>query len=158
MTTTPHLLARLGASRAALLAALEGLTDREFGTEIEPGLTVIAALARLAPAEREAVDAARAAAGLPPRPRPIAAGALLTRAVPPQVIHDLAGARHETLTFLARLSAPSAPGRHEAALGLLDAVAAREEAAARRIGTVPRGGGAVSTPSIQQPGASTPGV
>ena len=43
---------RLEQSRAALLSALEGLTDRDFAAEIEPDVTVVGALAVLAPAER----------------------------------------------------------------------------------------------------------
>ncbi len=143
MTTAPDLRTRLEGSRAALLLALEGLTDREFGAEIQPGVTVIGVLARLAPAERAAVDAARVAAGMPPHSGPIAAGALLTRAVPPQVIHDLAGARHGTLTFIEGLQPEhlgSTTPDGQSALALLAAIVEREEAAAHQIAALPRGG------------------
>ena len=49
----------------------------------------------------------------------------------PQAIHDLAGARFETLRTLAALAAAPPPGA--GASGALEAVAEREEAAAERI-------------------------
>jgi hypothetical protein len=91
---------RLEGSRATLLAAIEGLTERDFAAELEPGLTVVGALAALAPAEREAVREARLAVGAPERPLPTGGAAATARAIPPQVVHDLAGARYETILFL----------------------------------------------------------
>ena len=52
------LRARLDASRAALLAALEGVTERDFAVDLGGGETVVRALAALAAAERAATGAA----------------------------------------------------------------------------------------------------
>ncbi|RLT44130.1 MAG: hypothetical protein DWI58_01585 [Chloroflexi bacterium] len=144
MTTVDDIRTLLDASRLALLHAIEGLTDREFASDVAPGLTVLGALAGLAPVEREAVERARATAGLAARPRPAAAGPVLTRTVPPQVIHDLAGARHETLTFLDQLPVgplPAAIG-DDAPEALLLAIAQREHAVALQVAAVPRAAGA----------------
>jgi len=94
---------RLEQSRAELIAALQGVTERDFATEIGDGVTVVARLAMLAPAEREAVRDARRAVGAPDRPLPSAGASASTRVTPPQVVHDLAGARYETLLFLDEL-------------------------------------------------------
>jgi hypothetical protein len=126
---------RLERSRAALLQALEGLTDRDFAAELEPELTVVGALASLAPAERQAVRRAREAVGAPPRPLPSAGSTQRARALPPQVVHDLAGARYETLLFLDSLReeqlAVLADGERVEAL--LARVAEREVATAERV-------------------------
>jgi hypothetical protein len=114
------LRARLAASRSALLHALEGITEREFAAELEPGRSVVRALAELAAAERGDVARARGAAGatrIPEKP------------LPPQVIHDLAGARYRTETLV------GAPGGVEAVAlaALVEGIAAREEVMAARI-------------------------
>ena len=124
------LRARLERSRGALLAALGRLTEPDFAAEVEPGLSVTALLAGLAPAERAAIAKARRAAGVAPRPQP-ATSAARDSALPPQVIHDLAGARHETVLFL---DAPSSdPPAESVPWASLEAIAEREEAAAERI-------------------------
>lgn len=89
--------ARLEASRAALLAALEGLTEREFGTEISGGETVLDRLQALATRERETTRTARQRLNAGERPAPaVGRGTTSGRVLPPQAIHDLAGARYET--------------------------------------------------------------
>ncbi|MSQ36236.1 MAG: hypothetical protein EXR63_03730 [Dehalococcoidia bacterium] len=137
------LTASLDAGRAALLAALGQLGERDFALELAPGETVIGALAALAPAERGAVAEARAAAGLPPRPLASSPGPR-ARPTPPQVVHDLAGARHETLRLLAELAATPRPERAgtallAASLAALAGVAARELGLAARIAGRPPG-------------------
>lgn len=127
--TVDELRAALTASREALLEALRTVTEREFAAELAPGETLVGLLATLAPAEREAVRSARAASGLPPRAVAQAAAAP-ARPAPPQVIHDLAGARYETELLLAALSAHDVAPEVEAAL---TSVAEREHAAATRI-------------------------
>ena len=133
---------RLQSSRRALLDAMQGLTEQDFATELagEQGATVAVYLAALAPAEREAVRRAREAVGAAPRPLP--ATGRRERVLPPQVIHDLAGARHETLLFLDApgldtpgLDVPdgaalAADAGGESVRALLEAVADREQAAA----------------------------
>ena len=125
MSDAAELRARLERSRAALLRSLEGLTERDFSSELAPGETVIGLLARLAPAEREAVRAARGEA------QPSAGGAAggRSRPLPPPVIHDLAGARYETLAFLEAAGAELDPEVR----ALIAGIAEREEEAARRI-------------------------
>lgn len=117
---------RLERSRAQLLEALAQLTEQDFASEIEERRSVLDLLAELAPAERSAAAEARAAAGLAARaaPPPATRRSLLA----PQVIHDLAGARHETLLTLAELQ--QAGGAVPAAL---PAVAEREEQAGAAI-------------------------
>jgi hypothetical protein len=124
-----ELRAALDASRAALLAAILGLTDRDFAAELAEGESIIGLLAGLAAGEREAVRLAREAAGADPRPLPTTGGPRLSRAIPPQVVHDLAGARHETMLFLEA----HAPDAGERITALLTAIAEREHAAAQRI-------------------------
>ena len=93
--------ARLDASRAALLAALEGLTEREFGTEISGGETVLDRLQALATRERETTRAARQRLGAGERPTPASGRGITSgRVLPPQAIHDLAGARYETALLI----------------------------------------------------------
>ena len=122
------LRARLEASRATLLGSIARLTEQDFAAELEPGLGVAGLLAALAAAERGAVAAVRDAAARPARS---ATRATRASALAPQAIHDLAGARFETLRTLAALEAAAGP--EEAAIGSLAAVAEREEAAAERI-------------------------
>jgi hypothetical protein len=134
--TADELRTSLDASRAALLAAIEGLTDRDFAAEISSGETIIGLLSALAVDEREAIRLARQAVGAEPRPLPTTGGPRLSRAIPPQVVHNLAGARHETLLFIDThgdsLMRDGAGG--EATLHpLLTTVVERERAAAERI-------------------------
>ena len=125
--TTPHddaspaaLRARLDASRAALLDAVARLTEQDFAADLGGGETVGGVLAALAASERAAAAGA-GDADADTRGTPLA----------PQAIHDLAGARFETLR---RLDAVEGAGeRDAAALAAIAEVAAREEAAAARI-------------------------
>ena len=114
------------------------MTEQAFAAELE-GVTVVAYLATLAPAERETVRRARQAIDAPERPVP-SAGAR-ERVLPPQVIHDLAGARHETLLLLDLLDEDGldADAGGESVRALLKAVSERETAAAALI--VERDGG-----------------
>ena len=123
------LRARLEASRTALLEAIARLTEQDFAAELEPGLSVAGLLASLAAAERDAVEAVRDAAARTARS---ATRATRSSALAPQAIHDLAGARFETLRALAAIE--GAAGSEEAAIGSLVPVAEREEAAAEGIG------------------------
>ncbi|MFA7297638.1 MAG: hypothetical protein WC211_10730 [Dehalococcoidia bacterium] len=131
MSALDDLRARLDASRATLLEAVRGLTERDFSADLGAGETVVDALAALARAEREAVHTARAAAGAPPRPLP-AGKAVAGRPLPPQVVHDLAGARYETELLLDWL-AEAAAAPSEAVRSALDGIEAGETAAAARI-------------------------
>ena len=126
------LRARLEGSRRSLVEAVQGLTERDFATEVD-GTSIAAQLAVLAPAEREAVRGARQALGIPQRPLPPATER--ERVSPPQLVHDLAGARYETLLLLQTLDdeALSADVGGMAVGTRLQAVAEREEAAARDI-------------------------
>ena len=117
------LLDRLARSRGALLASLEGVTERDFGVEIE-GQSVVRALASLAAAERAATAAA---AGTPVTER------VVDRPMPPQVVHALAGARYATRTYLASDGAKAATAE-----ALVARLVEREEAMAARIVARPR--------------------
>lgn len=113
------LAARLDAARRALLAALEGLTERDFATDLGGGETVVRMLAALAHAEHEA---AVQAGGVPlphvPAEKPL----------PPQVVHDLAGVRYRIQRCL------DGPEADEARLKtLVDTVERLEGAAVTRI-------------------------
>ncbi|MBM3138966.1 MAG: hypothetical protein FJZ92_01820 [Chloroflexi bacterium] len=119
------MLERLRASRVALLAALAGVTERDFAAELPDGRSVVRALAELAAAERGEVAAARgreARARIPEKP------------LPPQVMHDLAGARYETEQLLEE-GGPTPPGPLEA---LVKRVTTREAAVAAAVGGRPR--------------------
>ncbi len=118
------LRARLDASRAALLAALEGITERAFAADLGDGTTVVRALAELAAAERSDVAAAGG---------PGAATRVAEKPLPPQVVHDLAGARYQTLRLV-----ESAGGAVETR-AIVERVAAREEAVAARIAALKAG-------------------
>ncbi len=148
---------RLEASRRALLEAVRGLTEQAFASELPPSAseratdsgstTVVAYLAALAPAEREAVRLAREAVGAEQRPLPQATAR--EQVLPPQLIHDLAGARYETLLFLDALAEDAlaedaleepqlrAESGEHSVQELLEAVAERESAAARRLAERP---------------------
>lgn len=91
-------IARLERSRAQLLEALTERTEGDFARALGGDFgesTLGQALAALAQAERADVAAARAQT-LPERELP-------EQPLPPQVTHDLAGARHQTLTALSQL-------------------------------------------------------
>ncbi|MDA0364783.1 MAG: hypothetical protein O3B31_01445 [Chloroflexi bacterium] len=125
--------ARLAASRAALLRALEGVTERDFEAAFDDDRSLVVALAELAMHERAAVARVRggeSTAKVPEKP------------LAPQVIHDLAGARYQ----IERLLADSAAGdgadatlTAERVSALVDAIADRELAIAARIAARPRG-------------------
>ena len=79
------LTARLDAARQALLGALTGLTERDFAADLGDGQTVVRYLANLAALEHRTVVEAGGSGthGAPPE-----------KPLPPQVVHDLAGARY----------------------------------------------------------------
>ncbi len=117
-----RLLARLDESRAALLAALEGLTEQDFAGGLDAGgdgETVVRALAALAHAERAANAEVRGEA-----PPPVSTG----RPLPPQVVHALAGASYQSRRYL---ESPDAEA--PAASALVEGVAEREVRLAARI-------------------------
>lgn len=126
--TTPAdrtaLRARLDASRAALLDAIARLTEQDFATDLGDGQSVVALLAALAAEEREAAAAVGGEAVVLP-------GRESTASLAPQAVHDLAGARFETLRVLDAVEGSAEPD--DAALAAIAATAEREEAAAGRI-------------------------
>ena len=127
MTTQPDataLRARLEASRASLLDAIARLTEQDFASDLGDGESVIGALAALAADEREAAAAVGGEAVILP-------GRESTASLAPQAIHDLAGARFETLRVLDAVEGSAGPD--EAALAAISATAEREEGAAARI-------------------------
>ncbi len=132
-----RLRARLEASRAALLAALEGVTERDFATNLGDGVTVVRLLARLAAEER--ADAARlrgeaSEVAVPERP------------LPPQVVHALAGARYQALQAL------DLPGLGaDAAEALVAGIETREAEAAERVRNRPVATPPPVIPVIQPP-------
>ena len=109
------LTARLEVARRGLLGALEGLTERDFATDLGGGETVVRLLASLAGAEHRAVIEAGGAGSH---------GAPVEKPLPPQVIHDLAGARYRILRCL------DAEEADEARVRTLVAEVGRLEAAA----------------------------
>ena len=116
------LVQRLERSRAALIEALVDRTEQDFTRPLGDGEETLGhALAALALAER--VDLAVARSELPPDRE------LPERPLPPQVTHDLAGARHQTVSHLTELE-------DAAAHALVEAITARESALVARIGTV----------------------
>lgn len=118
------LRARLEASRAALLDAIARLTEQDFASDLGDGRSVVETLAALAAEERAtAAEVGGEAAVLPGRES--------TASLAPQAVHDLAGARFETLRVLDAVEGSDEPG--EAALAAIAATARREEAAAERI-------------------------
>jgi hypothetical protein len=116
------LLRRLDASRAGLLDALQGVTERDFGAQVD-GQSVVQLLAALAQAEREAVATAR---GMPVGHRAI------EKPMPPQVMHDLAGARYQSRRYVEDAADT------EAAEAVVAGIEAREAEAARRVRERPR--------------------
>jgi len=113
-----RLHARLDKSRGTLLAALEGVTERDFGSDVG-GETVVQMLARVAAEERDAVETAR---GRAVRERQV------EKPLPPQVIHALAGARYRTARYV---DAPDAD--LAMAEALVSAAERREGEAAERV-------------------------
>lgn len=154
---TPRELAHaLDVARRELLAALEGLTERDFATDLGEGVTVVALLAELARNEHAAIARARAEAGLPVR-RIIAAGAPAARPLPPQVTHALAGTRHEARLLIDALP-PDEPPPRTVRDALLEGIAAAEHDAATRIAARPPGPANASAPPSApgSPGGSPP--
>ncbi|MDE2695150.1 MAG: hypothetical protein OXH97_01370 [Chloroflexota bacterium] len=127
MTTNPDtaaLRARLETSRAALLDAIARLTEQDFASDLGDGASVVETLADLAAGERAtAAEVGGEAAVLPGRES--------TASLAPQAVHDLAGARFETLRVLDAIEGSAQ--RDDAALAAIAATAGREEAAAGRI-------------------------
>jgi len=120
----PALIARLAASRAAVLEALTERTEQDFARALggEYGdQTLGRALATLALAERTDLATARSEA--------LAARELPEKPLPPQVTHDLAGARHQTLSHLGTLDGVAAET-------LVSAIVERESALVAQIGTM----------------------
>lgn len=127
MTTPPDpaaLRARLDASRTSLLDAIARLTEQDFATDLGDGQSVVALLAALAAEEREAAAEVGGEAVVLP-------GRESTASLAPQAVHDLAGARFETLRVLDAVEGSAEPD--DAALAAVTATAEREEAAAERI-------------------------
>ena len=114
-----RLLARLDESRAALLAALEGLTKRDFAADLGDGETVAQALAALAEAERAANAEVRGEQSQPP-----ASG----RPLPPQVVHALAGAGYRSRRYIEDPAAEAA-----SAYALAEGIVTRATRVAERI-------------------------
>lgn len=127
MTTNPDtaaLRSRLEASRAALLDAIARLTEQDFASDLGEGESVVETLAALAAEERAtAAEVGGEAAVLPGRES--------TASLAPQAVHDLAGARFETLRVLDAIEGADQPD--DVALAAIAATAGREEAAAERI-------------------------
>jgi len=117
------LIEQLERSRAGLLNALTERTEQDFARALGSDgdkETLGHALAALAAAERADLAVARSLA-VTPRELP-------EKLLPPQVTHDLAGARHQTLSQLVELDA-------EAARELVDRITSREGALVARIET-----------------------
>lgn len=127
MTTNPDataLRARLETSRSALLDAIARLTEQDFASDLGDGQSVVETLADLAAGERAtAAEVGGEAAVLPGRES--------TASLAPQAVHDLAGARFETLRVLDAIEGSDESA--DAALAAIAATAGREEAAAGRI-------------------------
>ena len=134
--TLDELRQSLAAARTTLLEAMGGLTERDFAQEVD-GATLTQWLAALAPAEREAVRLARRALGLTERPLP--SGRETGRVLPPQVVHDLAGARYETLLLLEAIGELDESALERSVDGgrsvasVLETIAEQDLEAARRI-------------------------
>lgn len=112
------LRARLETSRAALLASLVGVTERDFAIDLDDG-TVVQLLARLAGEESRA---ASEALGEPFATREV------ERPMPPQAVHALAGAHYRALRYLESPQADEATAQ-----ALVAGVEERERAATARI-------------------------
>ena len=122
-----QLVERLQESRQHLLAALDGVTERDFATKVpvrdgqgeEAADSVVRLLAGLALNERREVAAALGHS---------IDGRVPEKPVPPQVMHDLAGARYRTYRYLEHENATL-----ERASALVEAIEQRERETARRI-------------------------
>lgn len=125
--------ARLEASRAVLLAALEGVTERDFASDLG-GETVVQLLARLAAEERAAVAAAGG---------PATSERHVEKPLPPQVIHALAGARYRTSRYLDGAETSAVTART-----LVEGIEQREAEAARRVRARPALAPASPPPTI----------
>ncbi len=122
--TPAPLAARLERSRDALLEALTERTEADFARALGGPYgdeTLGHALAVLAQAERAGLAAARSIAA-PERELP-------EKPLPPQVTHDLAGARHQTLSHLEGLDGAAAEA-------VVAAIVERESALVAQIGTM----------------------
>lgn len=110
---------RLETARGTLMGALEGLTERDFATDLGGGETLVRMLANLAGAEHRAVSEAGGTGvhSAPPE-----------KPLPPQVVHDLAGARYR---MLRAIDAPEAVEARVTAL--VDQVERLEAEAVERI-------------------------
>ena len=130
-----ELAERLQTSRQALLDALSRATEPDFERELEPGVTVLQLLATLAPAERAAASRVeRLLGGLGGAVEERPAREPPEYVIPPQVVHDLAAARHRTMRLLERLRAAAPRGSDAGSVaGELESVARREGDAAQRI-------------------------
>ena len=122
--TNAALVERLERSRATLLEALTERTEADFARALggaygeEPLGRVLAALA-----EAERSDLAIARSEARPRREPP------EKPLPPQVTHDLAGARHQTLVHLEELDSAAAET-------LVTAITEREAALAAAINAI----------------------
>ena len=113
------LRARLDESRRALLGALEGLTEHDFGADLGGGQTIVQALAALAEIEqRENAEVRTEAATAPAAGRPL----------PPQVVHALAGASYRSRRYLEAAFADVSSAK-----ALVDGIVEREASLAERI-------------------------
>ena len=112
------LRARLDESRRALLGALEGLTEHDFGADLG-GQTIVQALAALAEIERRENAEVRAELVTSPAPG---------RPLPPQVVHALAGASYRSRRYLEADDADASSAK-----ALVDGVVEREASLAERI-------------------------
>lgn len=136
--------ADLAGSRAALLDSLSHLTELDFAKRTTDGVAIVDALIRFAAAERTATAAAQPPAAQPPAAQPSAepapaepaADGETGRILPPQAVHQLAGARYATISLLDRLEASDPSGDATlppAVATAYTALAVQEQALATRI-------------------------
>ncbi|MGE0227433.1 MAG: hypothetical protein AB7I38_04215 [Dehalococcoidia bacterium] len=125
---------QLNEGRAHLIASLEGASESDYNAELADGVTIVTAMADLARRERATIEEARRLVGAPPRPSPAVHGEPARRLTPPPVVHDLAGARHETQLFVDTLFGEEyASAALEAATDALRAILDEERDLAGRI-------------------------
>lgn len=131
--TTPVevLRAEAASARTQLLASLTGLTERDFSARTDGG-TVTELLAALVRTEHAAIQQARASAGLPARPS-VEVSSSAGRPLPPQVMHGLAGTRHELGVLLDDLAQLEESPTPDVLRAIREGVVAPELKAARRI-------------------------
>lgn len=130
-----ELHARLDASRAVLVEALQSVTDREYMSDLG-GETIVQLLARIAAEER---TAAAQASGSAYAPRTV------EKPMPPQVVHALAGARYQTRRYV-----DSAEATEGVARTLVEAAEGREREAVARINARPALPALPETPSLPE--------